>query len=98
MRRFKSSEINHRLMIQDKIDVGKNGKILPKKSLMVYAGIKPGDKVLVEAFEGELLIKKIYSLEEALSIPTIVKETPENIEKDINKENQLQKKLTNEEH
>lgn len=85
-------------MIQDKTEVGKKGEILPKKPLRDFAGIKPGDKVLVEAFEGELVIKKIYSIEEALSMPTIARGTPESIEEDINKESQLQEKVTNEEH
>ena len=86
------------MTIQDKTIVGKKGEILPKKPLRDMAGINPGDQVLIEAFKGELIIKKIYSIEEALSMPVIDTGTPNNIEKDIEEERILQEKLTNEEH
>ena len=86
------------MTIKDKIIVGKKGEILPKKPLRDAPGIKPGDEVLIEAHQGEIIIKKIYSVEEALAIPTIATGTPESIEKDIEEERQLQEKLTNEEH
>ena len=86
------------MTIKDKTIVGKKGEILPKKPLRDAAGIKPGDEVFIEAHRGELIIKKIYSVEEALSMPTIATGTPESIEKDIEKERELQEKLTNEEH
>ncbi len=83
---------------QDKIIVGKKGEILPKKPLRDIAGIKPGDEVLIEAHQGEFIIKKIYSVEEALAMPIIATGTPESIEKDIEAEREMQEKLTNEEH
>lgn len=83
---------------QDKTIVGKKGEILPKKPLRDASGIKPGDEVLIEAHQGELIIKKIYSVEEALAMPTIALGTPASIKKDIEEERELQEKLTNEEH
>jgi len=81
-----------------KIIVGKKGEILPKKPLRDVSGIKPGDEVLIEAHQGELIIKKIYSVEEAISMPIIAIGTPESIEKDIEEEREMQENLTNEEH
>jgi len=86
------------MTLQDKAVVGKKGEILPKKRLRDIAGIKPGDEVLIEAFKGELIIKKIYSIEEALDMPIIATGTPTSIEKDIEEQRKMQEKLTNEEH
>ncbi|MHA1894662.1 MAG: AbrB/MazE/SpoVT family DNA-binding domain-containing protein [Candidatus Helarchaeota archaeon] len=84
--------------IIDKAKVGKKGEILPKKKLREIAGIKPGDDVLIQAADGELIIRKIYSIEEALNMPIISSGTPESIEKDIEEELKNQEKLTNEEY
>ena len=54
--------------------------------------------MLIEAHQGEFIIKKIYSVEEALAMPIIATGTPESIEKDIEAEREIQEKLTNEEH
>jgi len=81
------------MTIKDKIIVGKKGEILPKKRLRDAAGIKPGDEVFIEAHQGELIIKKIYSVEEALAMPTIATGTPDSIEKDIEAERELQEKI-----
>ena len=62
------------------------------------AGINPGDEVFIEAHPGEFIIRKIYSVEEALSMPKISKGTPESLEKDIQEEIKRQEDLTNEEH
>jgi bifunctional DNA-binding transcriptional regulator/antitoxin component of YhaV-PrlF toxin-antitoxin module len=86
------------MTIKDKVIVGKKGEILPKKPLRDAADIKPGDEVIIEAHKGELIIKKIYSVEEALAMPIIAMGTPEDIEKDIDKEREIQEKLTNEEY
>jgi len=86
------------MIIEDKIKVGKKGEILPKKQLRDVSGIKPGDDVLIEAHPGELVIKKIYSVEEALSMPKIARGTPQSIREDIRKELRRQEQLTNEEH
>jgi bifunctional DNA-binding transcriptional regulator/antitoxin component of YhaV-PrlF toxin-antitoxin module len=86
------------MTIQDKTVVGKKGEILPKKALREASGIKPGDEVLIEAHQGELIIKKIYSVEEALAMPTIATGTPETIEREIEEEMEIQENLTNEEH
>ncbi|MHA1360909.1 MAG: AbrB/MazE/SpoVT family DNA-binding domain-containing protein [Candidatus Helarchaeota archaeon] len=86
------------MILRDKVTIGKKGEILPKKSLRDAAGIGPGDEVLIEAQEGEFIIKKIYSVEEALAMPTIAKGTPESIERDISKERELQEQMTNDEY
>ena len=83
---------------QDKTIVGKKGEILPKKPLRDVAGIKPGDEVTIEAHQGKFIIKKIYSIEEALAMPNIAAGTPEITETDIEEEREMQEKLTNEEH
>lgn len=83
---------------QDKTIVGKKGEILPKKPLREISGINPGDEVIIEAYQGELIIKKIYTVDEALAMPAIAIGTPESIEEDINEERELQEKSTNEEH
>ncbi len=85
------------MTIQDKSIVGKKGEILPKKPLRDFAGIAPGDEVMIEAFEGELIVRKIYTIEEALSMPTICSGTVESIEEDIEKEGLLQENITNDE-
>ena len=82
----------------DRTIVGKKGEILPKKPLREVSGINPGDEVIIEAHKGELIIKKIFSVEEVLSMPAIATGTPETIEEDIKEERELQEKLTNEEH
>lgn len=86
------------MTIKDKTIVGKKGEILPKKPLRDLSGIQPGDEVIIEANEGELIIKKIYSIDELLSMPKISTGTPESIEADIEKEREIQERLTNEEH
>jgi len=83
---------------QDRTIVGKKGEILPKKPLRDISGINPGDEVIIEAHKGELIIKKIYSIDEALAMPIIATGTPDIIEADIKEERELQEKLTNEEH
>ena len=83
---------------QDKTIVGKKGEILPKKPLREISGIKPGDEVIIEAHQGELIIKKIFSVEEALAMPSISSGTTETIEAEIKEEREYQEKLTNEEH
>ena len=42
--------------------------------------------------------KNVFSVEELLEMPIISEGTPEEIEKEIEKEAQLQEKMTNEEH
>ena len=83
---------------QDKTIVGKKGEILPKKPLREISGINPGDEVIIEAHQGELIIKKIFSVEEALAMPSISFGTTETIEAEIKEEREYQEKLTNEEH
>ena len=84
--------------MQETTKVGNKGEILPKKALREIAGIKPGDHVSVEARPGELLIRKIYSVEEALNLPVISEGTVENIEKELEEEAKLQEKLTTDDH
>jgi bifunctional DNA-binding transcriptional regulator/antitoxin component of YhaV-PrlF toxin-antitoxin module len=84
--------------MQETTKVGNKGEILPKKALREMAGIKPGDHVSVEARPGELLIRKIYSVEEALNLPVISEGTVENIEKELEEEAKIQEKLTTDDH
>ena len=79
---------------QDKTVVGKKGEILPKKSLREVSGIKPGDEVLIEAHEGQIFIKKIYSVDELLEMQIIAEVTSEEIEKEIEEEAKKQQELS----
>ncbi|TFG16350.1 MAG: AbrB/MazE/SpoVT family DNA-binding domain-containing protein [Promethearchaeota archaeon] len=86
------------MIIEDKVKVGKKGEILPKKTLRELSGIKPGDEVIIEAHPGELIIKKIYTMEELLDMPIISEGTAESVEKDIEEEVKKQIEMTNNEH
>lgn len=79
---------------QDKTIVGKKGEILAKKTLREISGIKPGDEILIEANPGQLLIKKIYSINELLEMPIISEETAEEIEKQIEEESKKQQEMS----
>lgn len=83
---------------EDKTKVGKKGQILPKKDLREVSGIKPGDNVFIEAEPGKLVIKKVYSVEEALNMPIIAEGTAKSLEKEIKREEKFQEDLTNAEH
>jgi len=50
------------------------------------------------SIKGEILIRKIYSIEEALNLPVISEGTVEEIEKDLEEEAKLQEKLALNEH
>lgn len=86
------------MTIDEESKVGKKGEILPKKPLREFSGIKPGDKVLIEAQPGRLIINKIFSVEELLEMPIISQGTAESVEKDIEEELKIQENLTNDEH
>ena len=86
------------MTIDDNTRVGKKGEILPKKTLREFSGIKPGDNVLIVAQPGQLIINKIFSIEELLEMPIISQGTAESVEKDIEEEVKIQEKLTNDEH
>ena len=62
---------------KDKTIVGKKGVILPKKPLRDLSSIQPGDEVIIEAYDGELIMKKIHSIDELLTMPKISIGTPE---------------------
>jgi bifunctional DNA-binding transcriptional regulator/antitoxin component of YhaV-PrlF toxin-antitoxin module len=76
--------------MEDEIIVGKKGEILPKKPLREFAGISPGDRVLVEASPNKLVINKILSVDELMELPRISRETPEEIEKQLDEEGRNQ--------
>lgn len=78
---------------QEKSIVGKKGEILPKKPLRETSGIHPGDEVIIEAHPGELIIKKVYSINELLNMPIIAEGTAEEIEKEIEEEGKEQEKM-----
>ncbi|MHA1489885.1 MAG: hypothetical protein ACTSRI_09535 [Promethearchaeota archaeon] len=86
------------MTIEDKTKVGKKGEILPKKPLREISGINPGDNVLIEANPGELIIRKVYSIEELLEMPIISSGTAKSVKEDIRKEAEIQERLTNEKH
>jgi bifunctional DNA-binding transcriptional regulator/antitoxin component of YhaV-PrlF toxin-antitoxin module len=79
---------------QDKTIVGKKGEILAKKTLREISGIKPGDEIIIEAHLGQLLIKKIYSIDELLEMPIISVETSEEIAKEIEEESKKQQEMS----
>jgi bifunctional DNA-binding transcriptional regulator/antitoxin component of YhaV-PrlF toxin-antitoxin module len=79
---------------QDKSIVGKKGEILPKKPLREISGIKAGDEILIEAYPGKLIVKKIYSVEDLLEMPIIAQGTVEEIEREIEEEGKQQEKMT----
>jgi bifunctional DNA-binding transcriptional regulator/antitoxin component of YhaV-PrlF toxin-antitoxin module len=86
------------MRIDENSRVGKKGEILPKKALREFSNINPGDKILIEAQPGRLIINKIYSVDELLDMPVISQGTAESIEKEIEEEVIKQEKLTNAEH
>ncbi len=63
--------------------VGKKGEILPKKKLREAAGIKPGDRVVISTSPGEIHIRKVLSVEEALDLPVIRSSSVEEYESDM---------------
>ncbi|MHA1607368.1 MAG: AbrB/MazE/SpoVT family DNA-binding domain-containing protein [Candidatus Freyarchaeota archaeon] len=53
--------------------VGKRGEVVLKKAEREAAGIKAGDTVVIFGRPGEVIIRKIPSLEDVLSAPPKVK-------------------------
>ncbi len=80
----------------DETVVGKRGEILMKKNVRSTAGIQPGDKIYIEASDGQILIRKVYSIDEIFSRPPIATGTPESIEKELDEEGQRQEELSDE--
>jgi bifunctional DNA-binding transcriptional regulator/antitoxin component of YhaV-PrlF toxin-antitoxin module len=80
--------------IVEQSSMGNKGEILPKKSLRELAGIKPGDKILIEAREGEIIVRKILSFRELMSLPKISSGTPGSIEKELEEEGRAQEERT----
>ena len=74
------------MVVSSKTRIGKKGEILPIKELRLAAGIKPGDEVSIEAQPGELLIRKILSIDEIMKLPILSKVTPEEFEIEIEEE------------
>ena len=52
------------------------------------------DEILIEAYPGELIVKKIYSVEELLEMPIIADGTVDEIEKEIEEESKKQDEMT----
>lgn len=71
------------MTIEEQTKVGKKGEIRPKKPLREFSRINPGDKIMIEALPGKLIINKIFSVEELLNMPVISEGTAEHVEKDI---------------
>lgn len=86
------------MTIEGNAKVGKKGEIRPKKPLREISGINPGDNVLIKANPGQLIINKIYSVEELLEMPIISEGTAQSVEKEIEEEVKIQEKMTNDEH
>lgn len=72
--------------MEEETTVGKRGEILPKKALRKIAGLRPGDKVLVEAKVNQIVIHKILSVDEALAMPVITRGTPAQLEAELDAE------------
>ena len=70
-------------MLAEETKIGKKGEILAKKKLRLRAGLQPGDRIIIEARDGQLLIRKILTVEEALALPTIMTGSPEELEQAI---------------
>ena len=97
MRKFINSEkllYFRKMIVNDDAIVGKKGEILPKKHLRKVSSINPGDKVIIEASFGELKIKKVFSIDEAFDLPIINKQTPQEIEKELEEQGRLQQELS----
>jgi bifunctional DNA-binding transcriptional regulator/antitoxin component of YhaV-PrlF toxin-antitoxin module len=74
--------------------VGTKGEILPKKKMREAAGIHPGDRVTVSISPGQIHIRKILTVNEALSLPIIKKGTIEEFERMIaDEEKEIMEKL-----
>ena len=53
---------------------------------------------MIEAHPGQLIISKIYTVEELLEMPIISEETAQSVEKEIEEEVKIQQKMTNDEY
>ena len=65
-------------------------------SLTIEDKTKVGKKG--KANPGELIIRKVYSIEELLEMPIISSGTAKSVKEDIRKEAQIQERLTNEKY
>ena len=74
------------MSVEDETKMGDKGEILFKKKIRETTGIYPGDHILVTAQRGEILIKKVYSVEELLEMPIIDTGTAQKHEQDIEAE------------
>ena len=82
------------LNMQDEITVGTKGEILPKKKMREAAGIHPGDRVTISISPGQIHIRKILTVDEALSLPIIKKATVEEFERMVaNEEKEIMENL-----
>lgn len=82
---------------EERTKVGRKGQILLEKNLREVSRIQPGDNVIIEAEPGKLVIKKIYSVEEAMNMPKITEGTADGLEKDIKREEGTQEEFTDRE-
>lgn len=78
------------MTIYEESTIGKKGEILPKKNIREIMNLKPGDNVILEANSTELVIKKIYSIDELLKLPRIGKGTPQEHKQIIRQEMETQ--------
>jgi bifunctional DNA-binding transcriptional regulator/antitoxin component of YhaV-PrlF toxin-antitoxin module len=80
--------------IVEQSSMGNKGEILPKKAQRELAGIRPGDKILIEAREGEIIVRKVLSFRELMNLPKISSGTPESIERELEEEGRAQDERT----
>lgn len=78
--------------------MGKKGEILPKRVLREIANIKPGDKIMIEASPGELRIRKILTVDEIFELEKISRDTPEDMDKQVEEEIKLEMEKSDDEH
>ena len=64
--------------------VGSKGELFLTKDIRDLLGLKPGDTILLEIKNNELIIRRIFDLLELLEKPLLgYPETPEEIERDL---------------
>lgn len=78
--------------------MGKKGEILPKRVLREIANIKPGDKIMIEASPGELRIRKILTVDEIFELEKISRDTPEDMDRQVEEEIKLEMEKSDDEH
>ena len=78
------------MAIKDETKMGNRGEILPKQPLLDISGIHPGDRIEIEARDGELIIRKIPSIDEVFDLPAITEMSEPEFHEALKEEKQQQ--------